>query len=129
MREKKYTKGSWTIFEVMSHDGMKVVGDNDIAWEHSSRTISAHVDTRIAEVMTNISKQEMGGYPTVPTVEEMIANAHLIAAAPELLEALEGMEGLYAEYMALRPPVDKTLDGCMDQMSLARKAVAKAYGE
>ena len=43
--------------------------------------------TRIAEVKHYIGK----GFPYVPNEEEGKANAKLIAAAPDLLEALQGL--------------------------------------
>jgi len=50
--------------------------------------------------------------------EEMLANANLIAAAPELLEALE---------MVLDDP--ESLDGRPRTYSAARAAIAKARGD
>ena len=49
-----------------------------------------------------------------------LANAHLIAAAPDLLEALRGMVDLY-----------DTDDGCknLPQYVVARAALAKVQGE
>lgn len=47
----------------------------------------------------------------------------------ELLEALKGVETIYTEYMALRPPVGDALDMCMDVVRKARAALAKAKGE
>jgi len=59
------------------------------------------------------------------------SNARLIAAAPELLEALEGLEGLYDEVIAICN--DGTLDGSFVEtrrsIIATRRAIAKAKGE
>lgn len=53
------------------------------------------------------------GWPHQPDRREAEANAHLIAAAPELLEALEYLVGL----------------GGGDCLDMARAAIAKARGQ
>lgn len=54
---------------------------------------------------------------------ECLANANLIAAAPELLEALETAVSWYQEWLELGPDAgDLSLD-------TLRKAIAKAKGE
>lgn len=58
------------------------------------------------------------------TLEEAQANARLIAAAPELLEALEDLIG-YAEHRFGDNDYYKN-HGCMNK---ARAAIAKARGE
>lgn len=57
------------------------------------------------------------------------ANARLIAAAPELLEALEGMLEIYGvreQHMSREPFASSTEVDCCNQ---ARAAIAKATGE
>jgi len=60
-----------------------------------------------------------GGYPRVDNVDEQDANAHLIAAAPELLTALRGLIGLHD---------DPTPYDSATTISAARVAIAKAEG-
>ena len=62
--------------------------------------------------------------------EERTANAHLIAAAPDLLEALTGIEPLYAEYMALHPdPNDPAFELVIKIVQSARAVIKQAKGE
>ena len=56
--------------------------------------------------------------------EEAEANAHLIAAAPELLEAAESVETMYIFWKS-HFPNDITLDPYLEK---ARAAIAKAKG-
>jgi len=55
----------------------------------------------------------------VPSNSEMAANARLIAAAPELLEALEEI----AEQLELEGP------SCSDILAAARSTIAKVRGQ
>ena len=55
------------------------------------------------------------------------ANAHLIAAAPELLEALEDLCNDYAEWEA--DPIRGGCSNIHDLYAKARAAIAKAHGE
>jgi hypothetical protein len=63
-------------------------------------------------------------------IEEMMANARLIAAAPDLLAELGRAAGALTEAAKLLRP---TLKGCADIMdnhaAIARAAIAKATGE
>lgn len=60
---------------------------------------------------------------------ENVANAHLIAAAPELLEACKWVESIYAEYMRLNPnPNNDGFRIVTEGVSQIRKAIAKAKG-
>lgn len=54
---------------------------------------------------------------------ELLANANLIAAAPDLLEALERL--LRADE---RPPTEENLSLAVDAMHHAREAIKKAKG-
>ncbi len=64
-------------------------------------------------------------YPRGPSGTEQAANASLIAAAPELLEALQLLHDNLAEYQRINH-----LGGYDNQdMVLARAAIAKAKGE
>lgn len=68
--------------------------------------------------------------------EEMKANAHLIAAAPELLEALQSIQQSMAKYIevANNIGVEATADGfylghAIDVEEKAKAAIAKALGQ
>lgn len=57
--------------------------------------------------------------------EEMKANAHLMAAAPDLLEALQNI----AEYWNQDQNEAAMADACWHAIHTARAAIAKATGE
>ena len=62
--------------------------------------------------------------------KEHEANARLIAAAPELLEACGFIESLAAELMAFRPAVDSfAFKTSQEALGKARAAIAKAEGK
>lgn len=70
---------------------------------------------------SNVIIGSAAGHPNsgfFPTDEEAVANARLIAAAPELLAALEGL---------LAVSVDTTSEELLAMMA-AREAIAKARG-
>ena len=91
----KHTPGPWTI------------GDEN----------NQHVEICIGDAVANLDRQDRYGLHMVFSREEMLANAHLIAAAPKLLEALENM-------------MDGGLEGPTPQaIDMARAAIAKAKGE
>lgn len=56
------------------------------------------------------------------------ANAHLIAAAPEMLEALETTES-YLSDCAVHLDGDEPESGCGQILIILRSAIAKARGE
>ena len=60
--------------------------------------------------------------PAQPTLGKRAANALLIAAAPELLAALEACERSLASY------AEENGDGDLDECKAARAAIAKATG-
>lgn len=99
----KCTPGPWTIYHEYN-----VVGKGD-------RLVAA-----------------CGGYAAFPpdkeTHEVNARNARLIAAAPEMLDALSGIEIVYAEYMALAKP-GAAMDHVMQAVRDARAAIRKATGE
>lgn len=90
-REKKWTPGPWTI----AHN---VWGMNGISTVDLEKEITPHLSVRS---------------------EEEEANAYLIAAAPDLVEALES---LYERYIAC-------IGNEGPEASAARQALARAYGE
>jgi len=69
-----------------------------------------------------VSKFDMG-YSN----DEDFANGDLIAAAPELLSALEAMVSEAEDYIAGMATDEEMLD--MEALNQARKAIAKARGQ
>lgn len=57
---------------------------------------------------------------------EELSNAHLIAAAPDLLEALEGLHDHLADYIKINHLGSTHHNQCMQ---MARDAIRKAKGE
>jgi len=101
MTQAKYTPGPWALqYEPTSTAGVRVRFDIRSA-------------TRIA-IASGQSQEHLGEDVGVQEVE-CIANARLIAAAPELLEALQETLGYFpAEFRS--------------QLEKARAAIAKATG-
>ena len=61
----------------------------------------------------------------LPKAQELAANARLIAAAPELLEALQRIE----EYWNQDQNETAMADACWHAINTARAAIARATGE
>lgn len=104
----KHTPGPWSYFDIPP-----MVNSQGVFWvEHDGR--------RIADVF------QQGG--------ETIQNAQLIAAAPELLEALKAVEArltavAWAFYVDGKAKALKAVfDGWKDDIDPARAAIAKAEG-
>lgn len=93
----KHTPGPWTI------------GDEN----------NQHVEICIGDAVANLDRQDRYGLHMVFSREEMLANAHLIAAAPDLLEALDAALEAECRLMDYRPEWEDH----------ARAAIAKAKGE
>lgn len=106
-----YSKGPWKIELRMGH---AAVGTRQVI---SSDTLAE--DGRIAVVSSH----------GVSTVEESQANAHLIASAPDLLEAckqsLIGLEYCFANHVL--DALDK--DAVIANMNQLKAAIAKAEGK
>ena len=81
-----FTPGPWEIHAMGANDTARFVDGE--AWQYDQRNIGKG-DVLIGTVDWNTACN--GGYPAVGSRDEMLANASLIAAAPDLLEALERM--------------------------------------
>ena len=104
----KHTPGPWWV----SNTGTRV----------SANIPGVTTNWIIAEC--RIPEPVMGGIETFPSA----ANAKLIAAAPELLEACHGVDVLYSEMQAALPSVvgTKSFDLITDAVRKARAAIKKA---
>ena len=100
MREKKFTEGPWCINS-----------------EFDGNWIEQEANTLHAVCMITAQKTMN---------EKEVADANLIAAAPELLEALETMSTMYMELLRLQSNGTTTDDSIAFS---ARQAIAKAKGE
>ena len=104
-----YTPGPWEIME--SANALVVMGAN-----------SKHVVIVPLFREHEWNKEEWEGLNLGEKNKVSIANTRLIAAAPELYEALE------AAYMVLKPQKSR-FENYVDAVTLARAALAKARGE
>lgn len=97
MREKKFTPGPWA--------------------QSQPQSATIYIDARLR----GSTMQEIASCGPTETPEQRQANAHLIASAPLLLQALEDV----VEY--LRGEGDPTSIGLA--LEQAEAVIAKAYGE
>ena len=86
MNEHKHTPGPWKVSDKMMTDEMICRHDTIKAWVHSCRYIEG-AGKLLATAQSNepIGTGYNGGHPQVASRDEMLANARLIAAAPDLL--------------------------------------------
>lgn len=118
----EFTKGPWEVSFALATDHLHVKNEEaGREWYHSSRAIFAG-DMKIAHVDINISNTVIG-YPTPQSHEELLANANLIASAPDLLEALENI----CQRLEQMQYDHNTCDGDL-ALEEARAAIAKARG-
>ena len=122
----KYTPGPWSIHECGKNEKpFAVRGEKE-----TFLSMSRHVGSG-EKIITDVVMMDCkdGGYPRVDNPEECIANTNLIAAAPELLEALNECvraweSGAFrrgqreGEFSAEQPP----------HIIAAREAIDKALG-
>lgn len=118
MSDKKYTPGPWEVFD----DGMREYGIKAVTSPHGTGLDFVICD----DVRGDYRDNQTGGSPS--------ANAALIAAAPELLEALE--EVVKELYELSRDECDDPSVGIFGWNDInermipnALKAIAKAKGE
>lgn len=111
MSNMKHAPGPWALNE-------SVYGDNFMA-------VSAPNHGELATVVIRMSEPSWGERQKT---EELEANARLIAAAPELLGALEMAVKHYEEWASARQPHDLD-EASLPWLAPARAAIAKARGE
>ena len=102
MSEFKGTPGEWSF----SHSS---ASDDNVACIEINSSESLHEIAYLQSTPSSIGKYEQ------TSLDKTIANAHLIAAAPELLEALQA--------------VVRVADRQTDEFDIARAAIAKALGK
>jgi hypothetical protein len=117
VEKTKHTPGPWKVSDKMMTDEMVCRHDTLGAWVHSRRHIEG-AGKLLATAQSNepIGTGYNGGHPQVESRDEMLANARLIAAAPELLDALRlvlAHDGALtgADWTAIRAAVDKAEGG------------------
>ena len=88
MNTHTYTPGPWCIHRAYANaQTMQVTDDDGESWEFTN-TYIAQGERIIAQVQ---QQSKDAGWPHVHCVKEMWANARLIAAAPDMLAALESL--------------------------------------
>ena len=131
MRKAQHTPGPWNLHAHYDGSPLVVTGDTGESWIHWSRRI-AKGDMLIGDIEATTAPRP--GFPRVTNPLEMEANARLIAAAPEMLAALERMVERIEYYSAIpeeqRPFIEQWeyTEGSSD-MQQARAAIRKAKGE
>jgi len=102
--KRKYSPGPWKILDIPTHDVISI-------YQEKNPVRNFHIATVLDYAMASKSASEA-------EFERCLANAHLIAAAPELLEALEMLKPLLEEWAI---PTDTK--------ERVWKALSKAKGE
>lgn len=109
MREAKYTPGPWGIQRYLNYEGFSI-------WSESSSLNPPHKGCIVERWEDGMSEERAA---------VMLANARLIAAAPELVEALKAvMERAENEYHTLTDGHGKLAD--YPEFVAARAALKKA---
>lgn len=91
MEDFKGTKGKWKVYEQFEAPLLTVCEESGNEWHHLDYWIM-NKDNKIIGDVKYQAETNSGGWGTVENLSEMKANAKLIAAAPELLEALMSIE-------------------------------------
>jgi hypothetical protein len=104
----KHTKGPWGLLDLATHDSI-------VVWQTKNPKRNLHIATCLDYASANKAASEA-------EFERCLANAHLIAAAPEMLEALESAVAFFDAH--------KKTDGIdYDVANELRAAIKKARGE
>ena len=126
----KHTPGPWTLHKFCKDNvpfNCKSSTDSQ-SWTAYTQAVGAG-EQLVAELTAhfNLSHDYDCGYPRIGSVSELDANARLISAAPELLEALERI--LYAHDSQGNGAAMGEANLCSFYATMARCAIAKAKGE
>ena len=117
MKEFKGTKGQWRIQEQFDTPNLITDSEDNKEWNYALSSYIFGNDRIIGE--TRYQTDTGNGYDSVNILSEMRANSKLIAAAPELLDALQILfKSTYPNY--------KTVDDSTHPANLALKAINKA---
>lgn len=97
-------------------------------WEHCHASDGRCACGRIYSTSTDTEVASLASDEDAAQGDERVANAHLIAAAPDMLDALEG---ILAHYVALAESGDAGFwnPEMEPQVLAARAAIKKARGE
>ena len=137
MRESKHTPGPWKISEHLITDDMVVRGACG-SWVSHSRRIEGRGGVLLAELTATEKIENVDtGYPCVCSSAEMLANAALIAAAPETAAERDRLKEINKELLeALKTMVDTfnpdhqcIYDFGRAKFNAASAAIAKAEGK
>jgi hypothetical protein len=130
----KHTPGPWEMVQDVGPSGrpyfpeVVLVDRADLRYSDGS----GHEDSsrRVSRFTVNVGLTAEGLARGLieNTMETCVANARLIAAAPELLEALEGVIG-FIDDLAILSGGLRTNGGAQQCLDAARAAIAKARGE
>jgi hypothetical protein len=129
VEKTKHTPGPWKVSDKMMTDEMVCRHDTLGAWVYSCRYIEgAGKLLATAQSDEPIGAGRKGGHPQVASRDEMLANARLIAAAPELLAALKRLRD---DVQTAHVGADERCKDCAVcwSLKLADAAIAKAEGE
>jgi hypothetical protein len=124
----KHTKGPWAFREYAATDEMleeaQALGIKPIRFINNDGSVPVSgPDSKICEVACQAPFKRGAGHLSECT--ERDANARLIAAAPELLEALKALVACCETYPAFQKETNQITFG---RMEAARAAIAKAEG-
>jgi len=119
-----HTQGPWCIHRAYANaQTMTVAEDNGESWDFT-HTYIAQGEKIIAQVQ---QQSKSHGWPAVQNVNEMWANARLIAAAPSMQAALESLAiGLSPASLDIQR--DNLADLCRVCHEIVESAIAKAKG-
>ena len=110
MSKAKHTPGPWRLFDEIAPSGR---------YKKTVRWLTIHADETDGECIAEVTGDDLSD-------DERIANAHLIAAAPDLLEAAKAMDA--AEVRAMRGGRGNGISYA-EAVRMNRAAIAKAEGK